>query len=172
MARRNYTTYGNVAYNTPEKIESPRRTRQPLQPGQGRPEKRNIQRPLTRKRVQLREAGTISLDAIIGFLCAGALSALVMSGYAELTSSSDQVVQLRRELQQLEAEKLLLSAQYEKYFDIQRIEETLGNEMIRPTSDQVVYIDLSQPDSFTIFDNNDANGNGFWAAFQKLFPFS
>lgn len=168
MPRKTYHTYGNVAYS-PEKTNSPRKPRQP-HPGQSRPERRSVERPLTRKRVQLREAGTVSLDAIVGFLCAGVLSALVMNSYAELTSSSDQVVQLRRELQQLEAEKKVLSAQYEKYFDIQRIEETLGDEMIRPTSDQVVYIDLSQPDAFTIFGNSDSNKNGFWAAFKKIFP--
>lgn len=169
MPQKPYHSYGNVAYS-PEKIDSPRKTRQPHHPGQVRPERRSTERPLTRKRVQLREAGTISIDAIVGFLCAGVLSGLLMSGYAELTASSDQVVQLRRELQQLEADKKILSAQYEKYFDIQRIEEILGDEMIRPTSDQVVYIDLSQPDAFTIFGNEDSKNNSFWAAFKKIFP--
>lgn len=163
MARRNYNSYGNVAY-APEKVDVPTN---PRQPQKNRPEKRPVQRPLTRKRVEVREAGAISLDAIIGFLCAGALSALVMSSYAELTTSSDRVVQLRRELQQLESEKSLLSAQYEKHFDIKRIEEALGDEMIRPSNEQVVYIDLSQPDAVTVF--RKEKSENFWEAFTNIF---
>lgn len=169
MAKRNYKTYGSVAY-APDKIDAPRKARQPQSPGHARPERRPTQRPLTRKRVEVREAGAISLDAIVGFLCAGALAAMVMNGYAQLTTSSDQVVQLRQELQKLEAEKQLLSAQYEKHFDIQRIEETLGNEMMRPTSDQVVYIDLSQPDVVTVFGKDEDTSVSFWDAFKNILP--
>lgn len=168
MARKNYNTYGNVAY-APEKIDAPSKSKHPQSPSPNRPQRNTVQRPLTRKKVQVREAGVISLDAIIGFCFAGILATLVMNSYAELTTSSDQVVQLRRELQELEAEKMLLSAQYEKHFDIQRIEETLGGEMIRPTSDQVVYIDLSQPDVITIFSNEETDPNSFWNTFKKLF---
>ncbi len=161
MARRNYRTQGSAAFAPQPKEPERRKSQQPT--------KSPELRPLTRKRVQLREPGVISFDAIAGFICICAMSGLLMNSYAQLATSADQVVQLRRELSQLEADKLLLSAQYEKYFDIQRIESTLGNDMMLPTNEQVVYIDLSKADNVTIYGKEDQESQGFFSAFLNLF---
>lgn len=169
MPKRTYSTHGSEAY-APERLpEEPRRSRQPEVPAQPRAPRKSAQRPLTRKRVQIREADSISLDSILGFVCILCLGAVVMSGYAQLTSSADEVVQLRQELQTLSSEQLRLSAQYEKHFDIQRIEETLGDEMMRPSSEQVVYIDLSQPDAVTVYNQEKAESDGILQSIKDLF---
>lgn len=163
MANNHYTSHGNVAYAQNQTEYAPRKIRNPNRT----PEERPSVRPLTRKRVQVREADPLSIDAILGFIATGILAALVMIGYAQLATSSDEVVQLRSQLSQLQSEQNLLSAQYEKHFDISRIEETLGDQLIRPTSEQVVYIDLSQPDMVNIYGNE--KGSGFFSAFFDLF---
>lgn len=164
MPKQKYATYGSAAY-APAPEEAPVRKRQPQQS----PKKKPIQRPVTRKKVQTREAGAISLDAIFGFVTAGCLAALLMNSHAQLTTSADDVVKLRQELQALEAEQQILSAQYEKQFDIQRIEDILGKDMVRPTSEQVVYIDLSQPDNVNLYHKNEENNASFFEAFWELF---
>ncbi|MFI3254726.1 MAG: hypothetical protein R3Y63_10375 [Eubacteriales bacterium] len=159
MARRNYRTYGSAAF-APEVEEIPEIAPQ-------RKAKVN-HRPLTRQRVQLREKGVISVDSILGFICICVMAGMLLSSHAQLVTSSDQVVQLKSELKELESENLLLSAQYEKHFDIQRIEETLGNDMMLPTNAQVVYIDLSQPDVVSFYEKDESK-TGFFASLKNIF---
>lgn len=170
MARRNYKTNGSEAFSPNEKNDAyarpiPQRESKPV----ARPGYKKVERPLIRKRVELREAGAMSMEAILGFVCVCVLAGMLMNGYAQLITSSDEVVQLRQELQELESEKLLLSAQYEKYFDIKRIEETLGDEMMLPTNAQVVYIDLSQPDSVNIYGEEEENNQSFLGKMKNIF---
>lgn len=169
MARKHYSTYGSVAY-APERTESvPKRGKSPQKAPQQTPQAKPNIRPLTRKRVEVREAGSISFDAIFGFIAAGTLATLLMTSYAELTTASDQVVQLRSQLSELSSQQMVLSAQYEKHFDIERIEETLGDQMMRPTNDQVVYIDLSQPDAVHVYDKESGPSQGFFSALFAIF---
>lgn len=166
MERNRYSTHGNNAY-APQTTDSPRKVRQPQRTPQKAPQKRPSVRPITRKRVQLREAGSISFDSIFGFFTAGFLAALLINSYVNLAVTSDEIVQLRASLSALQSQNQVLSAQYEKHFDISRIEEALGETLVRPTNDQMVYIDLSQPDRVNIFGTE--NTNSFFAAFQRIF---
>lgn len=154
-ARKNYSTHGNTAYANP----TPRKVRSP--------QKRPSVSPITRKRVTIREPDSISLDSIFGFFVAGFLALLLISGYLTLASTSDEIVQLRSQLSALQAEQQILSSQYEKHFDIARIEEALGETLVRPTNDQMVYIDLSQPDKINIFGSE--YNNSFFDAIKNFF---
>lgn len=168
MAKKQYRTYGSEAYapeRSPERSPRPPQKR-PSKP-QAMPQGRTSVRPLHRKRVEVREAGVISIDAICGFVLCITIAAILMSAFAELASTSDQVVQLRSQLSSLQSQQQILSAQYEKHFDIARIEETLGNELIRPTNEQMVYIDLSQPDSVQMF-GMEKNGDSFFHILWNL----
>ena len=40
---------------------------------------------------------------------------------------------------------------YEKIFDLDSFQSAEGDAMVRPSSDQVVYIDLSEPDTVTVY---------------------
>ena len=62
------------------------------------------------------------------------------------------MVSLRQELSQLKEENVTLSAQYEKVFDLATVEAAVGDTMVRPTGDQIVYIDLSEPDTVIVFE--------------------
>ena len=154
--RASYRTYGNVAYAPAydgSAVRVPKREELPPQP-KVRPKERK--RALTRTRVQVREAGEVSLFAVIGFVAVGIFVALLMWSYSQYVVASDQLVSLRGELSQLQEENVLLSAQYEKVFDMDRIQAAVGDTMVRPTGDQIVYLDLSEPDSVVLYGEEDA----------------
>ena len=43
-------------------------------------------------------------------------------------------------------------------FDIETIQAAVGDTMIRPTNDQVVYIDLSEPDQVVVYGDDSPTG--------------
>ncbi len=147
-----YRTYGNVAYAPAYDGEALRA------PGQGqvlqpKPRHREAvrERQLTRTQVRVREAGQVSPLAVIGFLAVGALAALLLLTYTRYTVVADEVVSLRHELGTLQSENATLSAEYEKVFDMERIQAAVGETMVRPNASQIVYIDLSEPDSVELY---------------------
>ena len=64
-----------------------------------------------------------------------------------------QVVSLRQELNTLQAENATLSAEYERVFDLEYIQAVVGETMVRPSANQIEYIDLSEPDSVVLYRN-------------------
>ena len=143
-----YRTYGSVAYAPAydgTAVRAPRRE-EVLRP---KPRVRPRERVLTRTQVQVREAGQASVFAVIGFLAVGVFAALLLLSYTQYAVLTDQVVTLQ-------TENATLSAEYEKVFDMERIQAAVGDTMIRPTGDQVEYIDLSEPDSVVVYGQEDA----------------
>ena len=154
-----YSTYGSVAYaptydgnaaRVPRREEELRRAPAP-QP------KKPVRRH-ERAQVEVRQAGTVAPFAVVGFLAVAVFAALLVTSYAQLTVANDELVSLRRQLTNLEAENTVLSAQYERVFDLATIQAAVGDTMVRPTSEQVVYIDLSAPDTVTVFQGEGASG--------------
>lgn len=151
-----YDTYGSVAYapaydgsavRAPRKEEELRRSPRP------ETRERKQVKKLTRTQVRVREAGQVAPFAVVGFLAVAVFAVLLLGSYTQLTVEYNEVVGLKRELNTLQAENATLSAQYEKVFDMATIQQAVGDSMVRPTSDQVVYIDLSEPDSVEVFGN-------------------
>ena len=46
----------------------------------------------------------------------------------------------------------------EKIFDLDSFQSAEGDAMVRPSSDQVVYIDLSEPDTVVVFETSGIEG--------------
>lgn len=154
-----YSTYGSVAYaptydgnaaRVPRREEELRRAPAP-QPQ--KPVRRH-----ERAQVEVRQAGAIAPFAVVGFLAVAVFAALLVTSYAQLTVANDELVSLRRQLTSLEAENTVLSAQYERVFDLATIQAAVGDTMVRPTNEQMVYIDLSEPDTVTVYPGNRAGG--------------
>jgi hypothetical protein len=106
----------------------------------------------------VREAGQVAPFAVVGFFAVAVFAALLLMSYAQLTVANGEMTTLRSELSSLQAENVTLTAQYEKVFDMQAIEEAVGDTMVRPTNDQVVYIDLSEPDTVVIYGDEAFSG--------------
>lgn len=161
-----YRTYGSVAYSPSydgSAVRVPRREEE-LAP---RPKQRQQVHRHERTRVEVRQAGQIAPFAVVGFLAVALFAVMLVTSYAQLTVANDEMVSLRRELSSLKAENVTLAAQYEKVFDLATIQAAVGDEMVRPTSDQVVYIDLSAPDTVTVY-KSMGNASGLQAVLDGV----
>lgn len=149
-----YNANGSAAYAPAydgNAVRAPRREEELQGIPSPRPKQRQQVRRHERAWVQVREAGQIAPFAVVGFLAVAVLAVLLVTSYAQLTVANDEMVALRRQLSSLESENTVLSAQYERVFDLATIQEAVGDTMARPTNDQVVYIDLSSPDTVTLY---------------------
>lgn len=147
-----YSTYGSVAYAPTydgSAVRAPRREEELYRTPAPQP-KKPVRRH-ERARVEVRQAGAVAPFAVVGFLAVAVFAVMLVTSYAQLTMANDEMVSLRRQLFELKVENTTLSAQYEKVFDLATIQEAVGDTMIRPTNDQVVYIDLSAPDTVTVY---------------------
>ena len=152
-----YEVYGNVAYDPAwegDVIAAPGR-QEVLRP---RPNVRPKERTLARPRVQVREAGAVSPFAVVGFMAVGVLAMLLLMCCVRLTVLNDETVQLRSQLAQLQEEEAELLARYELAYDLQAIEAQLlaDGTMVRPTTDQMVILDLSEPDNVVVYDRSES----------------
>lgn len=158
-----YQTYGSVAYAPAYQggaVRAPRRGEEGYQsPPQPKVREKTRTKTLTRTQVQVRQAGKVSPFAVIGFLAVGVFAALLLLSYVQYAMLTDQMVGLRSQVSVLQAENASLTAQYERVFDMERIQAAVGDTMIRPTAAQVVYIDLSEPDSVILY-NGQTGVNG------------
>ena len=158
VKRRNssrYPKYDRVPYEAYDGSAARElRREEVLQP---RPMVRPRERTVARPRVQVREAGKISPFAVVGFLAIGVFAVLLVFSYVQLTVISEQVVGLKSDMTTLQTEEAKLRAQYELAYDLGTIEETMTAEgtMVKPQNGQIVYVDLSEPDSVTFFEQEE-----------------
>jgi hypothetical protein len=153
-----YHTYGSVAYAPAYQGGAVRTPRQEELTRRPQPKQREIvrRRELTRTQVKVREAGQVAPFAVIGFLAVAAFAAMLLLSYVQYTVISGEMVSLRSQMSTLQKENATLSAQYEKVFDMATIQAAVGDTMVRPSSDQVVYIDLSEPDTVVVYGEEEA----------------
>lgn len=166
--RTEYRTYHRVAYDSYDGSAA-RQLEQGAEVLQPRPQVRPRERAAVRPRVQVREAGKVSVFAVTGFLAVGLLAVLLMFSYVKLTAISDQVVDLRSELTTLRSEEAKLRAQYELAYDLSSIEEqaVASGNMVKPQNGQVIYVDLSEPDSVEFFGQEEKSA-GFAGAVDSF----
>ncbi len=155
--RTTYDTYGSMAYapvydgtavRVPQWGEELQQRR--------RPRAWEREQALTRTQVQVREAGQVAPFAVAGFLAVAVMAALLVFSYVQLTVANGEMTALRSQLNTLQTEHATLTAQYEKVFDMATIEAAVGDTMVRPTGDQVIYIDLSEPDTVEVYGKETA----------------
>lgn len=150
--RQGGAVYGNLAYDLDRELrerelrhagELPRKREQALE----RPKVRSI------SKVQVREKQSLSVFSVVGFGAVAVLAVLVLLSYVQLTALSAETVSLQNELDQLEEENVVLTAQYERMFDLNTIKEAAeAAGMSKPSSSQIYYIDLSEGDSAVVYE--------------------
>jgi len=151
-ARQRMTTYrtnGSAAYAPVYEgnvVRNPRRQEEQYTVPKRAPKRRPVERP----QVEVRQAGHVAPFAVVGFLAVGVFAALLLLSYLQLHMVSDSVVSLKGQLGELQTQHAALSARYEQVFDMENLEAAVGATMIRPTADQITYIDMSQPDSVVV----------------------
>lgn len=154
-----YETYGNVAYESTSGgavITIPRQgeVAEPL------PHLRPKERTKARPKVKTRPAGVVSPFAVTGFLCVAVLAVLILVSCARLAVYTDETVQLRSDLSDLEDEEALLMVEYELAYDLQTIKEEMlaDGTLVEPTDSQTVVLDLSEPDNMVVYDSDSDGG--------------
>ena len=158
-SRRHFTTrydsYGSVAYAPVYEgnaVRAPRREEEYQPAPQPRRREQSRRQEVKRTQVEVRQAGAVAPFAVVGFIAVAIFAALVLFSHAQSTVLNAEIVELRGQLTTLEAENAKLSAQYEQVFDRAAIQSAVGEGMTRPSGSQVVYLDLSEPDTVVVFD--------------------
>lgn len=153
---RTYSTYGNVAYQPEERQSAVRAPREEPR-RRPRPAVQPRRRPVTRPDAAVRAPGAVAPFAVVGFLAVALCALFLVMTTAELAMVGDETVDLRSTLSDLQDEERTLRAQYELTFDLAAIEEqfTADGSMVRASSGQMVYLDLSDGDSVTYYDSAD-----------------
>lgn len=155
--RRSYDPYRNISYaydGAAARVLEP----EVVQP-RPRTHSRPRQEELTRPQVVTREAGKISLFAVGGFAAVAVLAVCILLSYVQLSSISQETVRLSDSLVTLRSEEATLRARYELAYDLRSIETamTADGSMGRPQSGQIVYVDMTEPDSVTVYEHTREN---------------
>lgn len=158
-----YNTYGSVAYAPAydgSAVRAPRREEELYRPEPQRRQRERVRHhALERAKVKVREAGQVAPFAVVSFAAVAVFAVMLLLSCAQYLAVTNEVVSLRREMSSLESQNVTLSAEYERLYDISSIQEAVGSEMVKPTGDQVVYIDLSEPDTVTVFGAEEGEGS-------------
>jgi len=146
VKRGSYDPYRNISYAYDGSAA------RVLEPGEGvrpQPHVRPRRQELTRPKVQVRQAGKVSLFAVTGFAAVAVLAVLILMSFVQLSGISSEVVALNEEMTQLRSEEATLRARYEMAYDLSAIETAVTSDgsMSRPQTGQMVYVDLTEPDS-------------------------
>ena len=152
--RRQYSTYGSVAYQPAYAPDTERRSaRRSAQPQQ-RPRVQPREQVAARPEVAVRQQSPVSLFAIVGFAAVALCVFMLLSTGAQLAMVADETIDLRNELSALETEAQTLQAQYEQAYDLTAIEQELitSGTMVKANSANTVYLDLSEEDSVVYFE--------------------
>ena len=152
---RRYQTYGRVGYGAYDGSAARVLDREEvLQP---KPQVRPRKRAITRPKVQVREAGQVSVFAVVGFIAVGVFAVLLLMSYVELTVLSEDVVTMKSQMETLKTEEARLRAQYELAYDLQEIERQMlaSGEMMKVQSWQTYTLELSEPDTVEYHQGSD-----------------
>ena len=143
------TSYGSLAYD----LDALARERQ-LDDAGRLPEKREqavpVPKSVPRAKVQTRP----SLLAVGGIAVLVGLVMVLMLGYVRLTKASADVSAIKEQISRMETEHVSLLTEYERTYDLATVKKAAEEAgMIKPTSGQIEYIDISSGDSAVVYRN-------------------
>ncbi len=120
--------------------------------------------------LEVREPGKIAPFAIAGMLAVCLMVVLVLTQYARLVEVNDSAVYLQNRLTKLQSEETKLITQYEMTYDLQAIEQEFlaTGEMIKPQSNQVYMIELTEPDTVEYYQEKGI-GSSILSGIQEIF---
>lgn len=159
VKRESYDPYRNIGYAYDGSAARVLEREEVLQP---KPKVRPRQKTVSRPQVQVRSAGKVSPFAVLGFAAVTVLAALIIAGYVQLSTISAQAAELNSELSQLKSEEATLRARYELAYDLGAIESAVTSDgsMSRPQAGQMVYVDLTEPDSVVRYGQTEEQPSG------------
>ncbi len=175
VKRSAYDPYRNLGYAYDGSAVRVLEGQEVLEPRpQVRPRPRRQEREAVRPKVEARPAGKVSLFAVAGFAVVAALAVMILMNCVTLATVSGDVVDLSNQMAQLKSEEATLLARYELAYDLGAIENdvTSDGSMSRPQPGQMIYVDLTEPDSVVIYEIPGEEGTGILAAIQSALGLS
>ena len=165
--RRSYDPYRNISYAYDGSAARVLEHDEVLRP---EPRQHTRRQAIARPRVRVREAGQVSLFAVCGFAAVAVMAVLILMCYVQLSSISSDMVALDSELTRLKSEEAALMARYELAYDLNTIESTVtaDGSMIRPQPGQLIYVDLTEPDSVVVYDNGTETEKSFLDGIREI----
>lgn len=125
---------------------------------------RQEERPATRVRSKaqeealVRERQSVSVVTVLGFAAVAVMAVMVLLSYIQLTALSADTVALKSQLNALEAQQVVLTAQHERMFDMSTVKEIASAAgMSKPSSSQIYYLDLAGEDSAVVYQTEKNN---------------
>lgn len=98
----------------------------------------------------------VSLFSVFGSILVMGMAVLVLVGHIQLTVLSSDTVALKEELEELESQNVILTAQYERMFDLTTVQEAAeAAGMSKPSSSQICYLDISGGDSAVVYQKEE-----------------
>jgi hypothetical protein len=162
-----YKTHGNAAYRmTPDGTAAiePTRTVDRSALVKERRRARDSARRQAMAKYRVRQQQAVAPLAIVGFLAVAVMAVFVLRYYVQLNALNKQVVQVSSQLTTLQEQEKTLTATYEQMIDLQEIEDRMVNSgaMVKPDSTQIIYLELAEPDSATVYQETEGPFAGLW----------
>lgn len=147
--RRNSITYGSLAYDL-DRLVRERQLEEAAELPERRPEPERQEQAHRQPQTRTRTRPSLLTLCSVAAMCAMVM--VLLLGYVQLTTVSNHVSGIKKELATLEEEHVSLLAEYEKTFDLATIKATAEEAgMSKPTSGQIQYIDLSGSDTAVVY---------------------
>ena len=100
----------------------------------------------------------MSVLSVLGCAAVLGLAVVLLLGYIQLTVLSSETVELQEQLEALETENVVLTAEYERMFDLTAVREAAeAAGMSKPSASQICYLDISGGDSAVVYEK-EADG--------------
>lgn len=131
------------------------------------PEERRAPRP---QPVRVRARLVLSPFAIVGVAMVAVMLFMMISAYVRLYETTTTVAELNSELTELQEQQAILTTQYESRIDLSHIEQMATSElgMVKPGSDQTIYVDLAGPDEARVITpERGETARTAWEAFRE-----
>ena len=107
-------------------------------------------------KAKVRTAQRVSPAMVLGFAATAVMLVMLVMSYVELTTISASVVDKQAQLEELETKQVSLITQHERAFDLSGVKEAAAAAgMSQPSDSQIYYIDLSEPDSATVYSQEE-----------------
>lgn len=120
--------------------------------------------------VRVRAHLALSPFAVVGAAMVAVMLFMMISAYVRLYETTTEVAELASDLTTLQEQQAILTTQYESRIDLSHIEEMAASElgMVKPGSDQTVYVDLAGPDEARVITpDRGETARTVWQAFSE-----
>ncbi len=155
-------TYGSLAYDM-ERVARPEFDNEEAPSAKPRRKSRESVKVAARPHKKAAVKQNIAPFGVLGLLAAAMMLVLVLMGNVQLAAISAEASKVQNQISDLQNNEAKLKIQYERTFELDKIEQYAVNQlgMIPSSSGRVYYLNASTPDKAEIIHGSDNNPGVF-----------